>query len=123
MELIYASERVEEQCTSVKVAGKLFGGDKGLALSLLSRVNALKSAETIKDIIIQPTFHFHKLYNKDGRNLEGFFAIDVKSRKDQWRIIIQPLDENKKPYESVMIDQIASCVRIVKIMEVSKHYE
>ena len=41
MELIYASERVEEQCTSVKVAGKLFGGDKGLALSLLSRVNAV----------------------------------------------------------------------------------
>lgn len=123
MELVFASGRVEEQCTSVKAAGKLFGGDKGLAVSLLSRINALKSAETIKDIIIQPAFHFHKLCNKDGRNLEGYFAIDVKSRKDQWRIIIQPLDENKKPYESVLVDQIAAYVRIVEITEVSKHYE
>ena len=123
MELVYASEKVKEQCTSVKVAGKLFGGDKVLAISLLARINALKSAETIKDIIVQPTFHFHKLSNKNGRNLEGFFAIDVKSRKEQWRIILQPLDENKKPYDSVLIDQIASYVKVVEITEVSKHYE
>ena len=123
MELVYASEKVEEQCTSNKAASKLFGGDKALAISLLARINALKSAETIKDIITLPPFHFHKLSNKAGRNLEGFFAIDVKSRKEPWRIILQPLDENKKPYSSTPIDQIASNVKIVEITEVSKHYE
>ena len=67
----------------------------------------------------------NKLYigKKQGRDLEGFFAIDVKSRREQWRIILQPLDENKEPFNPCLIDQISACVRIVEITEVSKHYE
>lgn len=123
MELLYVSEKTKMQCTSVKAAKKLFGGDNVLATSLLARINALEKADTIKDIIVQPTFHFHNLSNKNGRNLEGFFAIDVKSRREQWRIILQPLDENKNPFYPCYIDQISSYVRIVEIAEVSKHYE
>ncbi|MEI3226845.1 MAG: hypothetical protein V8S39_07200 [Lachnospiraceae bacterium] len=123
MELQYVSEKIKIQCTSVKAAKKLFGGDNVLATSLLARINALEKADTIKDIIVQPTFHFHNLSNKNGRNLEGFFAIDVKSRREQWRIILQPLDENKNPFNPCYIDQISSYVRIVEITEVSKHYE
>ncbi len=123
MELVYTDAKTEEQCTSLKAAKKLFGGSDVLAKSLLARINALKQAETIKDIIVQPTFHFHKLKNKSGRNLEGYFAIDVKSRKDQWRIILEPLDENKEPYVPCNIDEISQNVRIVEVTEVSKHYE
>ena len=123
MELFYKDVRTEEQCTSLKAAKKLFGGNISLANSLMARINALKQADTIKDIIVQPTFHFHNLENKDGRDLEGFFAIDVKSRRDQWRIVLEPLDENKKPYVSCHIDEISQDVRIVEIEEVSKHYE
>ena len=123
MGLVYASDKVKTQCTSVKAARKLFGGNNALATSLHARINALGQADTIKDIIVQPSFHFHKLDNKHGRNLEGYFAIDVKSRRDQWRIIIQPLDDNKNPFIPCYIDQIAEYVRIVEITEVSKHYE
>lgn len=123
MELVYSSDKVKSQCTSVKAAKKLFGGDSVLAMSLLARINALEMADTIKDIIVQPTFHFHNLGKKQGRDLEGFFAIDVKSRREQWRIILQPLDENKEPFNPCLIDQISACVRIVEITEVSKHYE
>ena len=117
MELIYVSEKVETQCNSVKAARKLFGGDTVLATSLLARINAMKMADTIKDIIVQPTFHFHKLDNRHGRDLEGLFAIDVKSRREQWRIILRPLDDNKDPFEPCYIDQISPYVRIVEIME------
>lgn len=123
MELIYVSETLKSQCTNIKAAKKLFNGDSKLSLSLLARINALQQAEMLKDIIVQPTFHFHKLKNKGGRKLEGYFAIDVKSRKDQWRIILQPLDENGNPYIPCNIDQIAGKVKIVEISEVSKHYE
>ena len=123
MELVYASDRVKSQCTSVKAARILFGGNNSHAVSLMARITALEAAVPIKDIIVQPSFHFHKLDNKHGRNLEGYFAIDVKSRRDQWRIIIQPLDANKAPFSPCYIDQIAECVRIVEITEVSKHYE
>lgn len=123
MELEYASEKVRAQCTSVKAANKLFGGDAALTKSLLARINALSNADTIKDIIVQKNFRFHDLENKKGRNLEGYFAIDVKTIREPWRIILQPLNEEKLPYNPCNIDEIAGCVRIVEIMEVSKHYE
>ena len=123
MELVYSNDKTEEQCTSMKVARRLFDGNEALAKSLMARINALKQADTIKDIIVMPTFHFHKLKNKDRRDLEGYFGIDVKSRKEPWRIIWEPLDENKRPYVPCNIDEIAQTVRIVEITEVSKHYE
>lgn len=123
MEILYSSNKVRLQCTSVKEAKKLFGGDAILTRSLLARITALESSETLKDIILQPPFRFHSLSNKNGRNLNGFFAIDVKTRREKWRIIFQPLDENKNPYVPCYIDQIASYVKIVEVTEVSSHYE
>ena len=123
LKVLFSSDKLEEQCTNKKPAQKLLGGDTNLAISLLARVNALKQAETIKDIIVQPVFHFHKLQNKNGRDLEGYFAIDVKGRRDGWRIIIQPLDENEEPFDPCHIDKIASIVKVVEVSEVSKHYD
>ena len=124
MKLIYYDRKTEEICTIIDKANKYFGGDKKLAISLFARINALTSAETIKDICTQPQFHFHKLLNKGkNKNFEGYFAIDVKSRADKWRIILEPLDENELAYEHFNIDTIASKVRIVGIKEVSNHYE
>ena len=94
-----------------------------MTISLLARINSLESAEHIKDINVQPAFRFHSLKNKKGRNLEGFFAIDVKTIREPWRIILQPLDENKQPYVPCNIDEIADYVRVVEVMEVSNHYE
>lgn len=123
MDLVYASDKVKSQCTSIKVANKLFGGDAALSKSLLSRINALRSANNIKDIIVQPTFRFHALKNKKGKDLEGYFAIDVKSIREPWRIIVQPLNSDKQPYNPCNIDEVAEYVIIVEITEVSRHYE
>lgn len=122
MKILFANKKLEEQCTNLKSANKLFGGNKQLALSLLARINALRQATTIKDIIAQPPLHFHSLKNKNGNDLKGFYAIDVKSRRDAYRIILQPLDETLEPWDS-SIDQIALKVKIVEIREISKHYE
>lgn len=123
MKVVYTTEKVENLCENLNVAKKFFGGNTKLAESLMARINALKQADTIKDIIVQPAFHFHKLINKSGRDLEGYFAIDIKSRREPWRIILEPLNENKESYNPCQIDEIAESVRIVEIMEVSKHYE
>ena len=123
MELVYASKKLKEQCTSLKQAKKLFGGDAQMAEKLLSRINALEQSQTLKDIVVQQQFRFHKLSNKGGRNLEGYFAIDVKTKVQPWRLILRPLDEDKQPFESCNIDEVAGSVEIVGITEVSKHYE
>ncbi|SEI47552.1 Plasmid maintenance system killer protein [Lachnospiraceae bacterium A10] len=123
MKIVYANEKVEEQCTSMKSAKKLLGGDETLARNLMSRVTALQQAITINDIIAQPTFHFHNLHNIGRKKLEGFYAIDLKSRREKWRMILQLLDENEEPFERCSIDKIAPYVRVVEIVEVSNHYE
>ena len=119
MRIIYTNAKTEKQCTSLKEATKLFGGDKRLATSLLARITAIEQADVIKDIIVMPTFRFHNLKGK----LDGYFAIDVKTIRDKWKIVLQPLDENEKAFDPCNIDEIAAVVRIVEIREVSAHYE
>ncbi|MBQ3366927.1 MAG: hypothetical protein IJG43_09640 [Acidaminococcaceae bacterium] len=123
MELIYATEKIRRLCHSTSVAIKFFGGRKELAISLAARINALQNAINIKDIVVQKPFHFHQLNNKNGKDFNGYFAIDVKSRSDPWRIILRPLDSNKNPFVPCHIDEIADYVEVVEIREVSKHYE
>lgn len=124
MRVIYKDAKVEEICNDLKKATKFFGGQKELAVSLLSRINALNQAENIKDIIVQKQMRFHKLINKGkGKNFDGFFAIDVKTIREKWRIILEPLDEKEQPFVPCNIDEIAMNVRIIEIKEVSEHYE
>lgn len=119
MRIKYKSIKLERQCTNLKEAKKLFGGNESLARSLLARVNAIYCAQALQDVIVMPSFRFHNLHGKR----EGSFAIDVKSRRDMWRIILRPLDEQGEVFVSCRIDEIASVVEIVEIMEVSAHYE
>ena len=123
MDIEYSNHKTELICTSVKEANKLFGGDKSLVRSLMSKIEALSAANTIKDIINHKNFRFHGLNNNGKRDLEGYFAIDVKTIKEPWRIILQPLNADKQPYNPCNIDEIATEVRIIGIVEVSKHYE
>lgn len=118
MKINYANDKVERQCTSIKAATKLFGGNKSLAISLQSRINAIEAADVIKDIIVIPQFHFHKLQGK----LQNYFAIDVKTRREKWRIILCPLDDHEEVFDPCCIDKIADSVGIIEIKEVSAHY-
>ena len=120
MKLIYSSEKLQKQCTNVKDAGKLFGGNKGYIESLLARIHALEMADCLKDIIVQPQFGFHNL----SGDRDGSYAMNVKTHRDPWRIILIPVDENEQPYSTDRsIDEICTAVEIVLVEEVSKHYE
>ena len=119
MKIYYSNNKVEKQCTDLKTAIKLFGGDKNMAVSLMSRINAIEQAIVIKDIIVMSTFRFHQLKGKR----KGYFAIDVKTIRDKWRIVIQPLNDEGKIFDPCNIDEIATSVRVIEISEVSAHYE
>lgn len=106
----------------MKTASRLFGGDKVMTRSLLARINAMEAADTVKDIIVQKQFRFHNLGKKE-KNLKCCYAIDVKTKRDAWRIILELLNENDEVVNSETIDVIATTTRKVMIMEVSKHYE
>lgn len=122
MEVVYANKKVCNQCTSFKAAKKLFGGQEALAVSLMARINSLESAINLKDIIVQKLFRFHQLNHFKGSS-ETYFAIDVKTIRDPWRLVLRPLDNDKQPFIPCHIDEIAEFVEIVEIREVSNHYE
>lgn len=119
MKIIYASEKLEKECTKLDWAKKKFGGNKKLAISLLARINAIEQADTVMDIVAIPSFHFHNLSGKR----KGEFAIDVKTRRDNWRLILVPLNDEEKEFDPCDIDKVAKIAKIVLIKEVSSHYE
>lgn len=119
LKIEYKSGKLQKICTSLSTAKKYFGGDENLARSLLARINAIESAECIRDIIVQPHMHFHSLKGDKA----GVFAIDVKTHKEPWRIILAPLKEDGDTFVPCHIDEISNIVSVVSIREVSKHYE
>lgn len=119
MKIIYKDKEAEAICTKTNKASSIFGGNKNMVEKLMSRINALQNAETLKDIIVQKQFRFHALKGKR----EGQFAIDVKTKKERWRIVLIPLNENEQKYNPCKIDEISSVVKTIEITEVSDHYE
>ena len=78
MQLLYNNSKVQKQCTDLKTAKKIVWRECCISNQLFARINAMQQASVIKDIVMMPTFHFHKL----SGNMDGFFAIDVKTRRD-----------------------------------------
>ena len=77
MELVYASDKVKTQCTSVKAAKKLFGGDAVLAASLLARINALEKImsnyiEYDDKIAFHPGYYIKEIVEESGLTQEDF---------------------------------------------------
>ena len=64
MKLLYKNNKVSKICEDIREATSYFGGNKDYAISLMARINALKQAEDIRDIIALKQMRFHKLVNK-----------------------------------------------------------
>ena len=45
MKIVYANKKTEKQCTDLKCATKLFGGNKVLAISLHARINVIEQLD------------------------------------------------------------------------------
>ncbi len=116
MEIVYHSKKVEKQCTSFKEAKKEFG--ERIATKLMAKINFIEEATCLNDLI-QMTYNFHSLSGKR----DGEFAIDVASRRDPYRLILVPLDDEGNRFVPCHIDKIANVSKVVLILEVSKHYE
>lgn len=123
MKIQYATKKVERICTDCKHGVKFFGGNKLLFENLLACLVKISKANDIGDLQRSHTLRLHKLRKKGHRNLEGYYAVDVKSIRDPWRLIIQFLNSNGEPFTNPDINANAGEIRIVEIEEVSKHYE
>ena len=119
MKLIYYDSKTEEICKNINKATRFFGGNKNMALSLFSRINALVNAENLKDISRFPQYRMHQL---KGNRKNQYSITILKSSK--YRLILYPLDEDESVLESLDNEMLmlVKCV-CIKIEEVSEHYE
>lgn len=123
MRIVYSNEKVKIQCSDYEETRKVFGGNRDLTDSFYEKFYYLQGARSLKEIYLIPRFRLHKLRNVGRSRLQGYFAIDVKTHKEPWRIILQPLDDNMHPLSHCDADRTAAFVKIIEIKEISKHYE
>lgn len=112
MKIVYQSSTVEKQCNELRRAKRDF--PEKIAKKLLNRVNFLKAAENLESVINNPVLHFHDLKGK----LDGFYAIDIDGRRSSYRLIVRFDD-----YSKALVFADSKSIEIIKITEVSNHYE
>lgn len=117
MEIIYRNKKTEKLCTNPKYARKVFGPKIGE--KLLQKISLLEGMECLHDAVMYRPFHFHSL----KLNRKGQHALDVAGRRENHRIIIEPLDDNGEKYETPDIHLISKSTKVILIIEVSDdHY-
>lgn len=112
MDIVYKDNEVREQCTNLRRAKKDFS-DK-VAKKIMMKINYIESAPSLSDIKSYPPLRFHSL---TGR-LKGLYAMDINGKNDQYRFIVC-FDE----YSDDQVFAKPQSIKIIQIMEVSKHYE
>lgn len=112
MDIVYKNDTVEKQCTELRRAKKDF--PEKVANKLLKRVNFLSAADNLESVLNNPILRFHALKGK----LSGLYAIDIDGKRSSYRLIVCFDDYSKE-----LIFENSKSIEIIKITEVSKHYE
>jgi len=116
MEILYDNKKLEKSCKDIKNAKRLY--NLQVAEKLHSVINYLENSVTLIDVRNMPSYHLHSL---EG-NRKGTWAIDL-GRRLGYRLIIKPLDENKKEWTIKDENQICKSTNIILVLEVTNHYE
>lgn len=113
---MYRNKQIQKLCTDYAGAKKEL--NVIVADKLFSLINFIDSADNLNDIAVIPAYNLHPLKGKE----EGKFAIDL-GRKQGFRLIIVPLDNENNRWKNTYINIIYSSTTKIIIWEVSKHYE
>lgn len=85
-----------------------------IAVKLHQLITFLEAADSLASVIAFPRYHFHQLKGKR----QGQFALDIDGRRSSYRLIVEFRDED---VEKVFPSAVE--IEILKIEEVSNHYE
>lgn len=112
MQITYANNKVEKQCTELKRAKKDFPAK--VANKLFKLIDFIEAAESLEDVISFPPYRFHNLKG----NKKGLYALDIDGKKGKYRLLVSFAEEDT--------DQVFSnsmSIEAIILEEVSNHYE
>jgi len=115
MDIRYKNSKIESLCNN-RQKGKT---QLNVAVSkeLQKALTAIHNAETLLDIHKTPRYNLHPLKGKRRGELSIYLG------KTGFRLIIIPEKENGEIYNEADLMSLYSIISIVRIMEVSNHYE
>lgn len=116
MDINYKNSNLQKICTDYRMAVKQY--NTAVADKLHAAINFMEAADNISAVVIYPPFHFHPLQ----RDRKGFFAIDL-GRKLGFRLIVRPKKENRYATVEEIYGVEACEIVIIRIEEVTNHYE
>lgn len=116
MQINYKSPKLQELCSDIRKATKAF--NLNVAEKLIATVNYIESAESLMDVRSYPPFHFHQLKN----DKKGLCSIYL-GKKLGYRLLVIPLLNGEKATPEEIFGSKAIEIKIIKIEEVSNHYE
>ncbi|WP_338146877.1 type II toxin-antitoxin system RelE/ParE family toxin [Ligilactobacillus agilis] len=119
IKLEYKNKKVKKLCTNIAHAKKNM--DSKIATKLHSLINLLEESKNLQDVNAFLIYNLHKLVG----DRSGNYALDIGGRRAGYRLIIKPLNEdnNQKMNLNDNLIEFYSNIEIVRIEEVSKHYE
>ena len=116
MDIEYKNSALRKDCTDYKKAVRKFNAL--VADKLLAAVNFIEAAQDIRDVVKYPPFHFHPL----ERDRKGFFSIDL-GRRLGFRLIVRPKKDGRYATTEEIYGSEADEIVIIRIEEVTNHYE
>ena len=116
MEILYKNQKLKEQCTDIRKATKAFNSN--VAEKLISVINYIESAESLMDIRNYAPLHFHQLKHDKKEYCSIYLG-----KKLGYRLLVIPLLNGKPATPEEIFSSTAIEIKIIKIEEVSNHYE
>lgn len=115
MKIIYKNSNAEKQFSSQH--RQKWKYPKKVEIKLIAMENYILNAESLQDIVNYPPFHFHSLQGQRKKEWSLYLG------NTGYRVTLIPCDDSGQEITSG--DIIAQCkmIKVVKVTEVSNHYE
>ena len=115
LKIIFKNKSVEKQFCSAYA--KKWKYPKQVTMKLIAMENFLKSSNSLSDVIEYKPYNFHQMH---GRG-EGEWNLYVGNTG--YRVTVMPCNEDEETIVRGDIISLCKSIKIVKVTEVSNHYE
>lgn len=115
MIILYKNKNAEKQfCSDYRLKWRY---PEKVKLKLAAAENYIRNADSLVDIANYPPFHFEKLIGQRKKEWS------IRVGNTGYRVTMIPCDDSKKEIIQGDIMAQARSIKVVKITEVSNHYE
>jgi len=122
MKTIFKNDKVKEQyCDAYSSKWTKYSPKEKESLAALN--NIVSQAQSLQDLRCYPPLHLEKITGKIKKRKKATGEWSIRIVGTKYRVIFIPCDDQEQELVGGDILAIATSIKIIKITEVSSHYE